>query len=77
MDIIKTIKLALQKAAKERRKVRTFHTLVLVYANRLEHLDPHEFCRNVGVKDAFHSEFRKMINVAHTLSEWDYSIQKR
>ena len=77
MELIETIKQALLQAAEERKKVATFHSLVLLYASQLEHLDPHEFCRNVGVTDAFHIEFRKMIAAAHTLSDLGYSIQKR
>ena len=77
MELVETIKLALEKAAEERNKVATFHSLVLINAERLDHLDPHEFCRNVGVTDAFHIEFRKMISAARKLSELGYSIQKR
>lgn len=77
MEIIKIIKLAIQKAAKERKKMSTFHSQVLLHAKLLEHLDPVEFCRDVGVPAAYHIEFRKMIAVAHTLSELGYSIQKR
>lgn len=77
MELIETIRQALKHAAEDRKKVATFHSLVLLHASQLEHLDPHEFCRNVGVVDAFHIEFRKMIAAAHRLSELGYSIQKR
>lgn len=77
MKIVETIKLALQKAQEDRNKMATFHSLVLVNADDLQHLDPHEFCRNVGVTKAYHIEFRKMIAAAHTLSDMGYSIQKQ
>jgi hypothetical protein len=77
MEIIKIIKLAIQKAAKERKKMSTFHSQVLLHAKLVEHLDPAEFCRDVGVPAAYHIEFRKMIAVAHALSELGYSIQRR
>ena len=77
MEIIKIIKLAIQKAAKERKKMSMFHSQVLLHAKLLEHLDPAEFCRDVGVPAAYHIEFRKMIAVAHALSELGYSVQRR
>ena len=76
MKIIETIKLTLQKAQAKREKTAVFHCQVLLNAELLKHLDPHEFCRNVGVTKAYHIEFRKMIAAARTLSELGYSIQK-
>jgi hypothetical protein len=77
MELVESIKLALQRAAEERNKVATFHSLVLINADRLKHLDAHEFCKNVGVTDTFHIEFKKMIATAQILSQLGYSIQKR
>jgi len=75
MKIIETIKLTLQKAQAKREKTAVFHSQVLLNAELLKNLDPHEFCRKVGVTKAYHIEFRKMIAVARTLSELGYSIQ--
>ena len=77
MRNIETIKTALQKAAVERNKMATFHSLVLLHAELLEHLEPEEFCRQVGVPATYHIEFRKMIAVARRLSEMGYLIQRR
>jgi hypothetical protein len=76
MKIVETIKLALQKAQANRKKTAVFHSQVLLNAELLENLDPHEFCRNVGVAKSYVREFRKMIAVARTLSELGYSIQR-
>jgi hypothetical protein len=76
MKTVETIKLALQKAQAKREKTAVFHCQVLLNAELLKNLDPHEFCRNVGVTEAYHIEFRKMLAVARTLSEMGYSIQK-
>ena len=76
MKTVETIKLALQKAQAKREKTAVFHSQVLLNANQLKNLDPHEFCRNVSVTKAYHIEFRKMLAVARTLSEVGYSIQK-
>jgi hypothetical protein len=76
MKTVETIKLALHEAQAKREKTAVFHSQILLNANQLENLDPHEFCRNVGVTNAYHIEFRKMIAVARKLSEMGYSIQK-
>ena len=77
MKITETIKLALQKAQESKSKMSTFHSLVLLNADLLEHQDPHDFCRNVGVTKAYHIEFRKMIAVSKMLSVLGYSIQRK
>jgi hypothetical protein len=77
MKNIESIKRAIQNATEKRKKTATFHSQVLLHAEILEHLDPAEFCREVGVPASFHIEFRKMIAAANALSELGYSIQKR
>lgn len=76
MKTVETIKLALREAQAKREKTAVFHSQVLLNASQLKNLDPHEFCRNVGVTKAYHIEFRKMIAVARTLSEMGCSIQR-
>jgi hypothetical protein len=77
MKIIESIKLDLEKAAEERHKMATFHSLVLLHADSLVDFDPSMFCRDVGVPTSYQAEFRKMIATARTLSELGYSIQKK
>jgi len=76
MEIVETIKLTLQIAQEKREKMAVFHSQVLLNADLLKNLDPHEFCRNVGVTKAYHIEFRKMIAVARTISKLGYSIRR-
>ena len=77
MDIIKTIKQDLKRAAEEKHKVAALHSLVLLHADSLSDLDPAEFCRLVEIPDTYQREFRKMLAVARYLDELGYSIQKR
>jgi hypothetical protein len=72
MKIVETIKLTLQKAQAKREKTAVFHSQLLLNAELLKNLDPHEFCRNVDVAKSYVREFRKMIAVARTLSELGY-----
>ncbi len=76
MEIIETIKLALQEAGREKRKMATFHSLVLINADVLKHMDPHDFCRQVEVPDSYYIEFRKMLSVKHAFVGMGYSIVK-
>ena len=76
MNRIDAIQLALKEAQAKRKKMAMFHSQVLLNAELLKNMDPHEFCRNVGLTKAYHTEFRKMIAVVCTLSELGYSIQK-
>ena len=76
MNTLEIIKLAIQQASKERTKMATFHSLVLLHAEKLGQLDPAEFCRVTNVPATYHIEFRKMIATARKLSELGYSLQK-
>jgi hypothetical protein len=64
------------KRTRKEKKMAMFHSQVLLNANLLKNLDPHEFCKNVGVTKAYHIEFKKMIAMARTLSELGYSIRR-
>ena len=74
MEIIETIRLALREAERENRKMATFHSLVLIHADVLRNMDPHEFCQSVDVPDSYCTEFRKMISAKHTLAGLGYTI---
>jgi hypothetical protein len=77
MRNIDTIKQAIQKSVEKRKKTATFHSQVLLHAELLEHLDPVQFCRDVGMPVTYQIEFRKMIAASRALSDLGYSIQKR
>lgn len=74
MEIIEEIRQALIIAEQENRKMATFHAMVLIHAGFLLTMDPHEFCRSVGVPDSYCTEFRKMISARNALSGFGYSI---
>ena len=66
-EILETIRSELQIAEQEKRKVTTFHFLVLKHASVLNKVDKYEFCDAVGMKESFVAEFDKMIRLAKHL----------
>jgi len=76
MKTIETIKLAIQKAAAERKKMAVFHSRLLLCAEEFEDFDARELCRRAGVPADCWREFRKIMALAGVLSEPGCSIQK-
>ena len=76
MELIETARLALQKAEKEKKKDATFHCLVLIHADELQDYGGKDFCREVGAKATYKTEFSKMIAAARRLKEMGYVIAK-
>ena len=76
MELIETARIALQKAEREKKKAATFHCLVLLHAEELVEYGGKDFCRDVGAKETYKTEFAKMIAVARRLREMGYAITK-
>ncbi len=77
MDLIETIKTALDTARDNRTKTATFHSMILIHAKELEDRDALDFCRKVGVEDVWKTEFHKMISAARMLRELGFDITKK
>ncbi len=54
-------------ATQDGNKTSMFHLQVLKNAHLLAGVDPVEFCRLVGVRDSYKTEFHKMIKVAELM----------
>lgn len=50
-------------------KTAMFHLQVLKNAHHLAGVEPLEFCRQVGAKDSYVTEFHKMIKVAKLMEQ--------
>lgn len=50
----------LNKAEENRNKIAMFHFLTLKYAEEFEDEDPKSFCRSVGMRECYATEFLKM-----------------
>lgn len=74
--VIATIHDAIESAEKDRKKMATFHSIVLLHAEELESVSPQGFCCEIGFAKAYHIEFRKMISLAHRLTELGFDLQK-
>jgi hypothetical protein len=72
--MIKQIKIALIEAEQNRQKMAMFHFLVLQNAESLKNVDPVDFCREVGVRDTYATEFRKMIKLHQVMKAAGVSL---
>jgi len=66
--VIEEIKAAVQ-AAGTNQKIAMFHFQVLKNAHELEGVDPKAFCREIGVRESYATEFTKMISLARVINE--------
>lgn len=73
MDI-KEIKNLLDNAANKRNKIAMFHYLTLKYAQQLKNEDPKEFCRIVGMRESYATEFLKMRALSTLMQEQNLSL---
>jgi hypothetical protein len=75
--MIEEIARQVQEAARVNKKVAMFHYQVLINASELEGVDPAQFCRDIGVRPPFATEFRKMMNLAKLINEMGLTITRR
>lgn len=54
------IKKALKEAEEDRNKIAMFHFIALKYAEDLMEEDPKSFCKAVGMRESYATEFLKM-----------------
>jgi hypothetical protein len=67
--VIERIKAAVQGAVGNNQKLAMFHLQVLKNADELAGLDPKGFCKEVGVRESYASEFRQMMALARLMRE--------
>jgi len=77
MDIIQKIAKDISDAEATRNKVAMLHCSVLIHALELRGIDPHEFCKEVGIADSYATEFSKMLKVAELLQQLGLEIKPR
>jgi hypothetical protein len=63
------IKKAIQAAKSSNQKIATLHLQVLLNAKTIRSVDPKAFCIEVGVKESFATEVRKMLAVDRLMTE--------
>ena len=70
------IKAAVHAAAGSKQKTAMFHLQILTHADELEGVDPVAFCNELGLTDAYATEFRKMLKLARLMKEQGIRITK-
>ena len=66
----------IKEAERRNRKIAMFHFQALIHADEFRGVDAVQFCRDVGVRDSFATEFRKMLSLAQTIKDEGYVIKK-
>lgn len=77
MDTIQKIAKDIEDASAIKNRSAMFHCAVLVHADELRGIDPHEFCKEVGVADSYATEFHKMLKVAEMLHHLGLEIKPK
>ncbi|MBN1972675.1 MAG: hypothetical protein JW787_03495 [Sedimentisphaerales bacterium] len=70
------IALKIEEAGKRNKKTTMFHFLSLFYADEFREYDAVQFCRDVGMRDSFATEFRKMFSLSQMIKDEGYIIKK-
>ena len=66
----------IKEAEKRNKKIAMFHFQSLINAKEFQGVDATQFCRDVGMRDSFATEFRKMISLARIMNEMGAKINK-
>ncbi|WP_052754872.1 HTH-like domain-containing protein [Lampropedia cohaerens] len=59
----------LRKAAPDKKKIATLHLQVLMHADELAGTDAKDFCRALGLRPSFVTEYRKMLSLAQLMRQ--------
>ena len=73
---IETIALKIKEAEKRNKKVAMFHFQSLIHADEFRAVDAIQFCRSVGMRDSFATEFRKMLSLSQMIKQEGYLLKK-
>jgi len=73
---IEEIALKIKEAARQNRKIAMFHLQSLIPADEFRGVDAVQFCRDVGVRDSFATEFRKMLSLSQMIKDEGYILKK-
>lgn len=74
---IKKIAEKIKEAEIKKQKIAMFHFQALIHAEKFQGVDATQFCRDVGIRDSFATEFRKMMSLAQIIKEEGYVLKKR
>jgi len=72
---IEMIASKIKEGERLKRKIAVFHFQVLIHADEFRDVDAVQFCRDVGVRDSFATEFQKMLSLAQMIKDEGYVIQ--
>lgn len=63
---VKMIAAKIKEAERRKKKIAMFHFQILIHADKFRGVDAVQFCREVGLRDSFATEFRKMLSLMNS-----------
>lgn len=73
---IEKIALKIKEAEKRKKKIAMFHFQSLIHADEFKGVDAVQFCREIGMRDSFATEFRKMLSLSQIIKDEGYILKK-
>ena len=73
---IEKIALKIKEAEKRKKKIAMFHFQSLIHADEFKDVDAVQFCREIGMRDSFATEFRKMLSLSQIIKDEGYILKK-
>jgi hypothetical protein len=73
---VKEIALKIKEAEKRNKKIAMFHFQSLIHADEFKGVDAVKFCRDVGMRDSFATEFRKMLSLSQMIKDEGFILKK-
>ena len=73
---VEKIALKIKEAESEKNKTAMFHFQTLIHADEYRNLDAIQYCRDVGMRDSFATEVRKMRKLSQMIKDQGYVLRK-
>ena len=73
---VEKIALKIKEAERRNKKIAMFHFQALIHSDEFRGDGAVQFCRDVGVRDSFANEFRKMLSLSQMIKDEVYILKK-
>ena len=74
--LLKSIASRIKEAERQNKKTAMFHFQILIHAEELRGENALEFCREVGMKDSFATDFKKLMSLSQMMKDEGYVLRK-
>ena len=74
--VLKSIASRIKEAERQNKKTAMFHFQILIHADKLRGENALKFCREVGMKDSFVTDFKKLMSLSQMMKDEGYVLRK-